>query len=98
MLMLFSGSRTKVTARATRRGGFSLIEVALALGVFSFAILPGIGLMGGSLKSHRTATVTSLPHTDPLNSRNLYRVQIAALPPEAASDRGSIRFQPQTPG
>jgi uncharacterized protein (TIGR02598 family) len=31
------------------------VEVVLALGVLSFAILPMIGLIGGSLKSYRTA-------------------------------------------
>ena len=53
--MSLPGSRPKIRARATWRGGFSLIEVVLALGVLSFAILPSIALIGGSLKSYRTA-------------------------------------------
>ncbi len=31
-------------------GGFSLVEVVIALGLFAFAIIPLIGLMGGGLK------------------------------------------------
>ena len=53
--MSCSSSKTTFKARATRRGGFSLMEVVLALGVLSFAILPSIALISGSLKSYRTA-------------------------------------------
>ncbi len=32
------------------RGAFSLVEVAIALGIFAFAIVPIVGLMGAGLK------------------------------------------------
>jgi len=37
------------------RRGFSLVEVVLALGVLSFAMLPMMGLIGSSLQSYRRA-------------------------------------------
>jgi len=41
-------------ARMRRRcGGFSLVEVAVALGIFAFAITPVVGLMGLSLNASK---------------------------------------------
>lgn len=38
------------------RGGFSLVEVVLAIGVLSFAVIPMIAMIGGSLQSYRSAS------------------------------------------
>jgi len=35
------------------RAGFTLVEVAMALGIFAFAIIPVIGLMGTGLKASK---------------------------------------------
>ena len=46
--------RARIGWRDSSRGckvrGFSLVEVVIALGLFAFAIVPLIGLMGGGLK------------------------------------------------
>lgn len=60
MSMSFSDPRQEFRGHPVRAGGlrasaFSLVEVVLALGVLSFAILPMVGLIGGSLKSYQTA-------------------------------------------
>lgn len=40
-------------------GGFTLVEIALALGIFAFAILPVIGLMGTGLKVSQDSIFSS---------------------------------------
>jgi uncharacterized protein (TIGR02598 family) len=130
--------------------GFSLVEVVLALGVVSFAVIPIMGLIGTSLTSYRgaiqdtvsrqimselaanaqqatledlrtssfltlhfdnegqpvesgdplkiyTATVTSAPDSDLLNSTNLFRVTITVAPlDESSAQHTSLRIVPQT--
>ncbi|HEX4084236.1 MAG TPA: hypothetical protein VHY22_04945 [Chthoniobacteraceae bacterium] len=46
--------------RARGRAGFSLIEIALALGVIAFALVAIVGLMSVSMKTGRGATEDTL--------------------------------------
>lgn len=45
--------------RNSREGGFSLIEVLLALGLVSFVIVPIIGLLGMGFTNYRSASELS---------------------------------------
>lgn len=57
--MCFLESTTKIKpsqpSQGKRPNAFSLVEVVLALGVLSIAVIPMIGLIGGSLKSYRAS-------------------------------------------
>ena len=43
-----------------RSGGFSLVEVAMALGIFAFAIIPIIGMMGTGLSVSKDSIESSM--------------------------------------
>ena len=63
-------------------GGFSLVEVVIALGLFAFAIVPLIGLMGGGLKISEDSIQSS-------NLAEIYRhasARIASTPTATAID------------
>jgi len=51
---VISGSLTR-RARPGRQGGFSLVEVTIAVGLFAFVMLPIIGLMSTGLGTMRRA-------------------------------------------
>jgi prepilin-type N-terminal cleavage/methylation domain-containing protein len=51
-----AATRLKSTAR-TRNSGFTLIEIALAMAIFSFALVSMLGLLSVGLKNSRKASI-----------------------------------------
>jgi len=64
---------------------FTLVEVALALGIFAFAIIPVIGLMGTGLK-------VSKESIDASTTANIYRLAEAMLSTNAAVTSTNMYF------
>ena len=67
-----------------RKSGFTLVEVAMSLGIFAFAIVPLLGLMGTGLSVHRESMETSL--------RSRILSQVAPLARASANATGSALF------
>lgn len=74
-----SGNRLRFSA------GFTLIEVAIALGIFAFAIIPIIGLMGTGLK-------VSKESIDDTTTAQIFRVAEATLSANAATSATNFYF------
>ncbi len=74
---------TPVKQRSTRRLGFSLIEVVLAIGIFMVTVLALVGLLGPTLKS-----VDEVEQTDAIasvvNSLNAFLQQSPEIAPGAS--------------
>lgn len=74
---------TPVKQRSTRRLGFSLIEVVLAIGIFMVTVLALVGLLGPTLKS-----VDEVEQTDAIasvvNSLNAFLQQSPEIAPSAS--------------
>ena len=64
---------------------FTLVEVALALGIFAFAIIPVIGLMGTGLR-------VSKESIDASTTANIYRLTEAMLSTNAAVTSTNMYF------
>lgn len=71
------------TSRAIRAHGFGLVEIAIALGIISFALLSLLGLMAVGLNASKTAredtVVASLARNVLANLKTLNYAQLSAL-------------------
>jgi len=70
---------------------FTLVEVAMALGIFAFAIIPVIGLMGTGLK-------VSKESIDASTTANIYRLAEAMLSTNAAVTSTNMYFSNEGEG
>jgi hypothetical protein len=73
----FCVPKTCVTKFRQQAKAFTLVEVAMALGIFAFAIIPVIGLMGTGLR-------VSKESIDASTTANIYRLTEAMLSTNAA--------------
>jgi uncharacterized protein (TIGR02598 family) len=82
---LFCVPKTCVPMFHQQAKAFTLVEVAMALGIFAFAIIPVIGLMGTGLK-------VSKESIDASTTANIYRLAEAMLSTNAAVTSTNMYF------
>ena len=81
----FCVPKTCVPMLCRQDKAFTLVEVAMALGIFAFAIIPVIGLMGTGLK-------VSKESIDASTTANIYRLTEAMLSTNAAVTSTNMYF------
>jgi len=81
----FCVPKTYVTMFRQQAKAFTLVEVAMALGIFAFAIIPVIGLMGTGLR-------VSKESIDASTTANIYRLTEAMLSTNAAVTSTNMYF------
>lgn len=81
----FCVPRTCVPIFRQQAKAFTLVEVAMALGIFAFAIIPVIGLMGAGLR-------VSKESIDASTTANIYRLAEAMLSTNSAVTSTNMYF------
>jgi uncharacterized protein (TIGR02598 family) len=87
----FCVPKTYFTMFRQQAKAFTLVEVAMALGIFAFAIIPVIGLMGTGLK-------VSKESIDASTTANIYRLAEAMLSTNAAVTSTNMYFSNEGEG
>lgn len=89
----------KIMARMVRHGGFSLVEVVLALGIASFCLIGLLALLPAGLSSNKDAIQKTIASGFAAEvAADLRNTPLVLLPSGAQADATSQRFQFTIPG